>query len=164
MKKKIIGIFVCMLVISTVISVTNTASACTGFMAKKDNKVLAGHNEDWWDPDPYINIVPPKNGNQGYIYFECKLWGSTEGKIFAGVNDQGLFFDGYSTPFLDIVKSSDKPEYYIYNDHFYHNIQVYLKTLQYLKTELNNHQKTNPDHSYLTKERTNFHQLLLMDS
>jgi len=109
MKKKIIGIFVCMLVISTVISVTNTASACTGFMAKKDNKVLAGHNEDWWDPDPYINIVPPKNGNQGYIYFECKLWGSTEGKIFAGVNDQGLFFTIYATPKLNVKFKPFKP-------------------------------------------------------
>jgi len=109
MKNKIIGILVCMLLIATVISVTNTASACTGFMAKKDNKVLAGHNEDWWDPDPYINIVPPKNGNHGYVYFECKQWGSTEGVIFHGVNDQGLYYAGYTTPKLNVKFDPTKP-------------------------------------------------------
>ena len=47
--KKIVGIFIMMLLIGAIIASVNSISACTGFTANDEENVLVGSNEDWHD-------------------------------------------------------------------------------------------------------------------
>ena len=112
--KKIIGIFICMLLIATVFTIMNSVSACTGFTASDDDTVLVGNNEDWWHPDSYIRVYPPSEYSFGRVIFDVKFplpGNQNYYSAFGGMNDQGLFFDIYSHPPLKPVNSSGKPYY-----------------------------------------------------
>ena len=92
----------------------NPISACTGFTATQDDTVLVGHNEDWYDPDPYIRVYPSEGRKYGRIYFEFSWplpWNLDYFAVFGGVNDQGLVFDSYLHPLLKPVESWFKPRY-----------------------------------------------------
>ncbi len=119
MKNKIVGICVMTLMIGTVVS---QVSACTGFTYSDNENVLGGHNEDWNDPDGYIRFLPAEGEKYGcmFIEFSYPLEGLDPDWYtpLSGMNDQGLFYDGYYTPFLDIVNSSNKPTYFDFTDHY----------------------------------------------
>jgi hypothetical protein len=77
--------------------------ACTGFTASDDNKVLVGINEDNRPSRRWIEVFPPDEGKFGKIFFCYQVNGRQQ-----GMNDQGLFWDGYSAPYLDITKGEGK--------------------------------------------------------
>jgi choloylglycine hydrolase len=110
MNKKIIGVCVMMLLIGPAVL---SVSACTGFTASDDEKVLVGCNFDWsHDFNAYINFLPAEDGKYGRVLFDIywPWFGDPEGYLpIQGMNDQGLFYDTYLTPYLLPVNSNDKP-------------------------------------------------------
>jgi hypothetical protein len=110
MNKKIIGLCIMTLLICpAVISV----SACTGFTASDGEDVLVGCNFDWSrDFNVFINFLPAKEGKYGRVVFD--IWwpwfGDPDVMLpIQGMNDQGLFYDTYYTPYHESIKSKDKP-------------------------------------------------------
>jgi len=110
--KKIIGIFIVMLLSTVTLS---QVSACTGFTYSDYENVFACHNEDWSDYNFNIRFFPASDGKFGRMFFEIGItWddGTEHMYPFSGMNDQGLFYSMYATPYLKPVNSSDKPIYY----------------------------------------------------
>lgn len=109
MRKKIIGIFVCMLLIGPMAS---QVSACTGFTFDDENNVFACHNDDSGDFLINLRFFPAKDDKHGMVIFEFGF-PESDGTIAmapcAGMNDQGCWFNTYGTPTLVPVNSSDKP-------------------------------------------------------
>ena len=108
MKRKILVLFLLLSLFSSF-----SVSGCTGFTASNNNKTLVGNNEDWCDPFTFISIYPPSEGSYGRIYFEAP-WPPLSDMpnyltSFGGMNDQGLFYDQFSHPYLEPQDSIDKP-------------------------------------------------------
>lgn len=80
--------------------------ACTGFYYASNDLVIAGTNEDWINPFSRIWFFPAEEDKFGRVYF-----GFSEGGVQGGINDQGLFFDGFATKPLRPVLSEDKALY-----------------------------------------------------
>lgn len=80
--------------------------ACTGFYYAANDIVIAGTNEDWINPFSRIWFLPAEENKFGRVYF-----GFNEGGVQGGVNDQGLFFDGFATKPLRPVLSENKELY-----------------------------------------------------
>lgn len=80
--------------------------ACTGFVIAKGDLVLAGNNEDYWDPDTKMWFVPATEKTYGRVYF-----GFANGFPQGGMNDKGLFFDGFATAPNKVRKSLEKPKF-----------------------------------------------------
>jgi hypothetical protein len=80
--------------------------ACTGFMMSDGENVLVGNNEDSKIPYTRVWFIPAENGRFGRVYFGYDNW-SPQG----GMNDQGLFFDYFSVPKLEIKQSREKPRF-----------------------------------------------------
>lgn len=103
---------------------TGSVFACTGFIASIENKVLVGTNEDWYNPEFYINFFPAEEGKYGRFITQVEMPAPFDPDWICpmqGLNTQGLFFDLYSTPIHPIVNSLDKPlfnstdpDYYTY--------------------------------------------------
>jgi hypothetical protein len=67
------------------------ALPCTAFLVARDGAVLAGNNEDWTDPNTRVWLHPAKDGRYGRVYF-----GFSDGFPQGGMNEKGLFFDGFA--------------------------------------------------------------------
>ncbi len=92
------------------------ALACTGFMASStDGVTLVGNNEDIsLLVEPLLIVSPPSTNSYGRVEFYCKWpfpFDTASYSSFGGMNDQGLFFDIYSTPFLKPTNPLNKPTY-----------------------------------------------------
>ncbi|UCB59093.1 MAG: hypothetical protein JSV67_01990 [Thermoplasmatales archaeon] len=98
-KVKIISICIFFIIVSM-----NIVSACTGFTASDDNKVLVGSNEDSFNTRRYVEIYPPEEGIFGKIFF-CYERAYCQ----QAMNDQGLFYDGFWAPHFDIQEGEGKP-------------------------------------------------------
>ncbi len=81
--------------------------SCTIFYVVKDNKILAGNNEDWEDPYSKMWFYPPENNKHGWIKFG---WGS--GFPQGGMSDQGLFWDASAGAYLAMPFSEGNKEKY----------------------------------------------------
>jgi len=81
--------------------------ACTGFCAKSKGLVLAGNNEDWGNRRSRIWFVPAEKGAYGRMFV-----GFDNGFPQGGMNDQGLFFDGFATPRLEVAPTPDREMYF----------------------------------------------------
>ena len=81
--------------------------SCTIFYVVKDNKILAGNNEDWEDPYSKMWFYPSEDNKHGWIKFG---WGS--GFPQGGMNDQGLFWDATAGPYLAMPFSEAHKEKY----------------------------------------------------
>jgi penicillin V acylase-like amidase (Ntn superfamily) len=79
------------------------AHCCTAFLVADGDVVLAGNNEDAVNPQTKIWFVPADDGRFGRVYFGFDL--NQEG----GMNEGGLFFDGFATAPREVVRSTDKP-------------------------------------------------------
>lgn len=79
------------------------AYACTAFMAADSNRVLVGNNEDNKFPHTRMWFIPGKSGQYGRVIFGYDNW-MPQG----GMNDQGLFIDGFATPTLETKPSKQK--------------------------------------------------------
>ena len=109
MKKKLIGIFFCMLLIPAFVF---QVSACTGFMINEDESILVGHNKDWWTTDVYLNVYPPSEGKHGRLFFEIPYPITIDSSYYVlagGINDQGLFYESFVTPKLQASFELFKP-------------------------------------------------------
>jgi len=80
--------------------------ACTAFFASQGDKVLVGNNEDYINPITKIWFEPAEDKKYGRVYFGFdNFWPQ------GGMNDQGLFFDGFATRQKKIKISMYKPKY-----------------------------------------------------
>ena len=91
-----------------------SAYACTGFYITRGNKIYAGNNEDSHNPRTKMWIMPGENGSYGRIFF-----GYDDYNPQGGINEKGLFFDGFATEPKKVLKSLGKPHY----DKIYDNFQ-----------------------------------------
>ena len=83
-----------------------SADACTAFYAAYKGLILVGNNEDWWNPRTKMWFISPGENKYGRVYFGFDdFWPQ------GGMNDQGLFFDGFATKPLLVKKSIHKPVY-----------------------------------------------------
>jgi len=83
------------------------AFSCTVFYLKNDTIILAGNNEDWMDPNSKMWFYPSADNKYGWIKFG---WGS--GFPQGGMNDQGVFWDATSGPYLEMPYSEANKEKY----------------------------------------------------
>jgi len=81
--------------------------ACTGITSSNEMTTLMGNNEDYIDPDTYIWFKPSISGKYG-----CSFVGYNGFWAQGGINEKGLCFDGFGTPFNPYyVNSENKPLY-----------------------------------------------------
>ncbi len=73
--------------------VMQPGQGCTVFYASSGDLALAGGNEDSFNPLTRAWFIPASDGRHGRVYF-----GYDDGLPQAGLNDQGLFFDGLYVP------------------------------------------------------------------
>lgn len=78
------------------------SEACTGIFSSKNGIALVGTNEDSSDPINRICFVKPQPGKYGRVYLGFTNF------YDACLNDQGLFYDGFTTPKLQIKNSLTK--------------------------------------------------------
>jgi Acyl-coenzyme A:6-aminopenicillanic acid acyl-transferase len=83
-----------------------TSLACTGFYINRDGKIYAGNNEDYKNPNTKMWIIPGENENYGRIYF-----GFDNYYPQGGINEKGLFFDGFATQPFPVTISEKKLNY-----------------------------------------------------
>jgi len=79
---------------------------CTGFYISKGAKIFAGNNEDFDYPLTKMWVVPASENELGRIYF-----GYDDFSPQGGINEKGLFFDGFATDKFPVKDISDKPNY-----------------------------------------------------
>jgi len=84
MKKYFCSIFLLLFIILY----SNNSLACTIFNASDNNITLVGNNEDWYDKDAKLWVIPSDGEKYGCIYF-----GFYNVDPQGGMNDQGLFID-----------------------------------------------------------------------
>jgi hypothetical protein len=82
------------------------ALGCTVFSASDGTTVLAGNNEDYFNPSTRIWFEPPEDGKYGRVYF-----GFDDFRRQGGMNDQGLFFDTVSAPKLELPRYKDNYDF-----------------------------------------------------
>ena len=90
----------------SVLASAGVAHSCTAFLAAQGDVVLAGNNEDYVNPRTKVWFVPPEDGRLGRVYF-----GFDDLYPQGGMNERGLFFDGFATAPREVVGSADKPVY-----------------------------------------------------
>jgi uncharacterized protein (TIGR03435 family) len=69
--------------------------ACTAFCAARAGQVLVGNNEDYENPRTKLWFVPSKDGSFGRMYV-----GFDDMYPQGGMNERGLWFDGFAAPLL----------------------------------------------------------------
>ena len=80
--------------------------ACTAFCSAGAGQVLVGNNEDWNNPHTKIWFVPAKPGSYGRMYVGFDdLWPQ------GGMNERGLWFDGFATPPVKATGSANLPNF-----------------------------------------------------
>jgi len=94
MKYNFIFILTCQLLLSV-----KPVYSCICIYAVQDSVVLVGNNEDWTNPFTKVWFYPSDNKNFGRVYF-----GFAEYSQQGGMNDQGLFIDGFATKFQKMTK------------------------------------------------------------
>jgi hypothetical protein len=83
---------------------SSLAIGCTAFCASDANQVLVGNNEDYNNPRTRIWFVPGKSGTFGRMYV-----GFDNMFPQGGMNERGLWFDGFATPPIQATSSSKLP-------------------------------------------------------
>lgn len=103
--------------------------ACTGFTFSDGEKVLAAGNEDWYDYDFWVRVLPANNDRYGRVIIE-NHWPISPDPDWhcpqCGMNDQGLIYDCFATPRLVPVNSQNKPYYYDSSDHYQYSLESYI--------------------------------------
>jgi hypothetical protein len=86
------------------------SDACSAFIYKEGDQVLVGNNEDWTQTNVRVWFVPKSTSNHGVVYFGFA--GTPNGESHeGGMNDQGLFFDGFGAPAIPDANPLNKPLY-----------------------------------------------------
>ena len=80
--------------------------ACTGLVMQDGGRVLVGNNEDWFNPRTKIWFIQPINGRYGSIFFGFdNFWAQ------GGMNQKGLFFDGFALKPKPVAGAAVKPRF-----------------------------------------------------
>lgn len=79
--------------------------SCTAFAVFRDGKSLFANNEDYVWTNTYIEFNPPETGKYGRVYLGYTNIPSPQG----GMNDQGLCFDTFGMPYLEVLNSVNLP-------------------------------------------------------
>ena len=80
--------------------------ASTAFSAAGAGEILVGNNEDWNNPRAKIWFVPATPGSYGRVYVGFDdLWPQ------GGMNEHGLWFDGFWAPAVKATGSSNLPNF-----------------------------------------------------
>ena len=81
-----------------------SAQACTAFCIADRGVVLVGNNEDYNNPKTRIWFVPGQSGKAGAVFVGFD-------NLFpqGGMNEHGLWFDGFATAPVDVTRAADKP-------------------------------------------------------
>ncbi len=74
------------------------AFACSAFLVSDGKSVLAGNNEDYWNPFTHVWFIPGTEGTHGRVCF-----GFDDNYAQGGMNEAGLFFDGFATAPVKVV-------------------------------------------------------------
>ena len=83
---------------------------CSAFLIKKGDHVLVGNNEDWIQTNVRVWFIPASTREHGVVYFG--FGGSSQAESHeGGMNDQGLFFDGFGAPTIPDANPLNKPLY-----------------------------------------------------
>jgi uncharacterized protein (TIGR03435 family) len=80
--------------------------ACTAFCAAGHGQVLVGNNEDWNNPHTKIWFIPAKPDAFGRVYV-----GFDDLRPQGGMNEHGLWFDGFAAPPISAAGSADLPSF-----------------------------------------------------
>ena len=85
---------------------TPPASACTGLVVQDGERVLVGNNEDWFNPRSKIWFIQPVNNRYGSVIFGFdNYWPQ------GGMNQAGLFFDGFALKSKAVEEPDAKPRF-----------------------------------------------------
>ncbi|MGD9307759.1 MAG: hypothetical protein PVG51_01400 [Desulfosarcina sp.] len=90
--------------------------ACTGFFAAQGDMALVGNNEDYFNTtQTKIVVRPPEGRKYGRLFFGFESSKPHHGfgnfNPQGGMNDQGLFFDCFATPLLQVTGSENKQRF-----------------------------------------------------
>lgn len=115
--------------------------SCTGFYVVKGDKIFAGNNEDFPYPFTKMWTIPGTENSYGRIYF-----GYDNFTPQGGMNEKGLFFDGYATDRrLPINIDNDKPKYDKFFDDIRNEIMATCSNVKDVIKLINNYNLTNND-------------------
>jgi uncharacterized protein (TIGR03435 family) len=102
MRRAVAGLMCCAVAI-----IANTVThACTAFCAVGRDQVLVGNNEDWNNPSTRLWFVPGKSGSYGRMYV-----GFNDLTPQGGMNEHGLWFDGFAADPISAAGSADLPSF-----------------------------------------------------
>lgn len=77
--------------------------ACSMFVIIKDGKVMVGNNEDFWNQNSRMWFERGNKDEFGVVYVGFDdLWPQ------GAINDEGLVFDGFAMPYLEIKEFEGK--------------------------------------------------------
>jgi hypothetical protein len=86
---------------------TSPAWACTGLVVQDGERVLVGNNEDWFNPRTKIWFIQPVKERYGCIFFGFdNFWPQ------GGMNQKGLFFDGFALKPKPVEGAAGKPRFH----------------------------------------------------
>jgi penicillin V acylase-like amidase (Ntn superfamily) len=94
------------LLVVAVLTFADATEACTAFLATHGDMVLAGNNEDFFNPRTKVWFIPAAEGKFGRVYF-----GFDNFVPQGGMNERGLFWDGFATAPRKVTGGADKPKY-----------------------------------------------------
>lgn len=80
--------------------------ACTGLVVQDGERILVGNNEDWFNPRTKIWFIQPLNGRYGGVFF-----GFDDFSAQGGMNQKGLFFDGFALEPKRVKQAETRPRY-----------------------------------------------------
>jgi hypothetical protein len=85
---------------------SSPAMACTGLVVQDGERALVGNNEDWFNPRTKIWFIQPVNGRYGSVFFGFdNFWPQ------GGMNQKGLFFDGFALKPKTVEGAAGKPRF-----------------------------------------------------
>lgn len=95
------------IIIALTLSISVSSFACSMFVIKMNGKIMVGNNEDFWNQNSRMWFEQGDETNFGvtYVGFD-DFWPQ------GAINEKGLVFDGFSTPYLEIknYEGKDSPE------------------------------------------------------
>ncbi len=94
----------CLFAFLLIFGSSETLSACTAFCAANGLQVLVGNNEDGDNPFTRLWFLPAQDGKFGRVYV-----GFDNLTPQGGMNERGLWFDGFATGTLEADPASGKP-------------------------------------------------------
>lgn len=94
------------IVIACLCLIGSPVQACTGLVVSDGDRVLVGNNEDWSNPCTKIWFKQPVNDRYGGVFF-----GFDDYAAQGGMNQKGLFFDGFSLKEKAVTGQEGKPRF-----------------------------------------------------